>query len=89
LSLESGADTTFAAYVVRLDELWAAYFLRDVNLDIPHPEIFAAALDYPPYRSWREKVDPSVRFFLSNSPQKTAIWSNKRFSLAVEGELDR
>jgi hypothetical protein len=67
-----------------LDQLWAAYFLRDVNLDIPHPRLFLEGLfNSLSYRRWQESVDPSVKFFLSNHPQKTAIWSNDKFSLST------
>jgi hypothetical protein len=87
LSFES-ADAL--AYGDGLDQLWAAYFLRDVNLDIPHPRLYLKGLlQRLSYRSWREDIDPSVKFFLSNRPQKTAIWSNKRFYLATERELNR
>jgi hypothetical protein len=90
LFFESGADMpAFAAYVDGLDQLWAAYFLRDVNLDIPHPKFYLKKyLLSLPYQSWQREVDPSVKFFLSNRPQKTAIWSNKRFSLSTEWELN-
>jgi hypothetical protein len=75
----------FAAYVDGLDQLWAAYFLRDVNLDIPNPKFhLRKCLLRDPYLSWREKVDPSVKFFLSNRPHETIIWSNKRFSLSTK-----
>jgi hypothetical protein len=91
LSFESGAEApAFAAYVDGLDQLWASYFLRDVNLDIPNPKFYLKNyLQRLPYRSWQEEVDPSVKFLLSNRPQKTAVWSNKRFFLTAEGELNR
>jgi hypothetical protein len=83
LSFESGAEmSAFAAYADGLDQLWAAYFLRDVDLLIPNPKFYLKKyLQRLPYRSWCEKVDPSVEFFLCNCPQKTAVWSNNRFSL--------
>ncbi len=91
LAFESGANAPpYATYVDGLDQLWAAYFLRDVNLDIPHPKLYLDTnLQHSSYWSWREEVDPSIKFFLSNRPQKTAIWSNSKFSLGTQRELNR
>jgi hypothetical protein len=68
-----------------IDQLWAAYFLRDLNLDIPHPRLYLEGnLEYLPYKIWREGVDSSTKFSLFNYPQKDAIWSNEKFSLTVD-----
>jgi hypothetical protein len=68
-----------------VDQLWAAYFLRDLKLDIPDPKLYLEdKLGYAPYKTWQEEVDPSVKFFLSNRPQKNAVWSNKIFFLTTE-----
>jgi hypothetical protein len=91
LSFESGAEMpAAAAYFDGLDQLWAAYFLREVDLDIPRPRFYLKRLlQNLSYQRWRERVDPSVKFCLTNHPQKAAIWANKRFSLSLEQELNR
>jgi hypothetical protein len=79
LSFESSNPPTLDDGV---DQLWAAYFLRDTNLDIPHPRLYLDhIIELPRYQRWREEIEPFVTFLLSSRSQKNAIWSNEKFSL--------
>ena len=79
LSFESSNPPTLDDGV---DQLWAAYFLRDTNLDIPHPGLYLDHIvELPRYQRWREEIEPFVTFLLSSRSQKNAIWSNEKFSL--------
>jgi hypothetical protein len=68
-----------------MDQLWAAYFLRNTTLDISYPKQYLKRISEDPlYKAWQEAVDPSVRFVISNRPKENAIWSNGTFFLTTE-----
>jgi hypothetical protein len=78
-------DQAFDQLYYDIDQEWAVFFLRHVNLKVPEYLGYLGAQPYEPVMRRAKSISEPAAFVLVNKRIAGAIWNNQRFSLLELG----
>jgi len=78
-------DSAFDQLYYDIDQQWAAFFLRHVNLKVPKYLGYLGAGPYDPFMRRAKSVREPAAFVLVNKRIEGSVWNNQRFSLLELG----
>jgi len=78
-------DQAFDQLYYDIDQEWAVFFLRHVNLKVPEYIGYLGAEPYDPVMRRAKSISEPAAFVLVNKRIEGAIWNNQRFSLLELG----